>query len=50
MMTITIDEHIEELRAEIQGCTIAEERRQIAVELAEALIERDRRRDAEPPR
>lgn len=46
---MTIDEHIEELRAEMRGCTVAKERRQIAAELAEALTERDRRRDEEPP-
>lgn len=48
-MTISIYEHIEELRAELRGCLDWTEREQIAAELAAALAERDRRREV-PPR
>jgi len=48
-MTISIHEHIEELRAELRGCLDRIERLQITAELAVALAERDRRREV-PPR
>ena len=48
-MTISIQEHIEELRAELRGCLDRTERQQITAELAAALAERDRRRES-PPR
>ena len=48
-MTISIHEHIEELRAELRGCLDRTERQQIAAELAAAVAERDRRRET-PPR
>ena len=48
-MPISIHEHIEELRAELQGCLDRTERQQIAAELAVAVAERDRRRET-PPR
>lgn len=41
-MTISIHEHIEELRAELRGCLDRTERQQIAAELATARAERDR--------
>ena len=48
-MTISIHEHIEELRAELRGCLDLTERQQIAAELAAALVECDRHRET-PPR
>lgn len=48
-MTISIHEHVEELRAELRGCLDRTERQQIAAELAVALNERDQRREV-PPR
>lgn len=48
-MTISINEHIEELRAELRGCLDRVEREQIAAELVVALAERDQRREV-PPR
>ncbi len=48
-MTISIHEHVEELRAELRGCLDRIERQQIAKELAAALTERDQRRET-PPR
>ncbi len=48
-MTISIHEHIEELRAELRGCLNRIERQQITAELAAVLAERDQRREA-PPR
>ena len=48
-MPISIHEHIEELRAELQGCLDRTERQQIAAELVEALTECDQRREV-PPR
>ena len=47
-MTISINEHIEELRAELRGCLDRTEREQITAELAAALAERDRRRETPP--
>ena len=47
-MTISIHEHIEELRAELRGCLDRTERQQIAAELAAAVAERDRRRETPP--
>jgi len=56
MTTMTIEQHIEELRAELKNAFDASERRQIEVEfeLAEAelivaLAEQDGCIDAEPP-
>jgi hypothetical protein len=37
--TMTLEHHIEELRAEIRGCIDLNERRQIELELAAALEE-----------
>jgi hypothetical protein len=48
-MTISIHEHIEELRAELLGCLDRIERLQITAELAAALAERDRYQET-PPR
>lgn len=48
-MTISIHEHVEELRAELRGCLDRAERQQIAKELAAALTERDRHAER-PPR
>ena len=50
-MSITIERHrhIEELRAELADCFNTAEWRQIAAELAEAVTERDRRREGAPP-
>ncbi|MBV5262624.1 hypothetical protein J3S89_01055 [Pinisolibacter sp. B13] len=48
-MTISIHEHIEELRAELRGCLDRAERQQIIAELGAALAERDRHRET-PPR
>lgn len=48
-MTISIHEHIEELRAELRGCLDRTERRKITAELAATLAERDRRQET-PPR
>ncbi|WP_333824671.1 hypothetical protein [Pinisolibacter sp.] len=47
-MTISIHEHVEELRAELRGCQDRTERQQIAAELAVAVAERDRRRKTPP--
>ena len=47
-MTISIHEHIGELRAELRGCLDRIEREQIVAELAAALVERDRRRETPP--
>jgi hypothetical protein len=48
-MTISIHEHIEELRAELRGCLDRIEREQIVAKLAAALTERDRHAER-PPR
>lgn len=40
-MTISIDQHIEELRAEARNAVDRDERRWIEAELQEALAERD---------
>ena len=39
---MTIDQHIEELRAELKACIDDGERAQIEAELQAALVERDR--------
>jgi hypothetical protein len=38
---MSIDQHIEELRAELRNAVFAEERREIEAELARALAERE---------
>lgn len=48
-MTISIHEHIEELRAELRSCLDRTERQQIIAELAAAFAERDRHQET-PPR
>ncbi|WP_210177767.1 hypothetical protein, partial [Ensifer sp. Root127] len=48
-MTMTIEQHIEELRAELQYCPDAEERHQIEAELEAARQELVRRNTDDPP-
>ncbi|MFT4118304.1 hypothetical protein [Bradyrhizobium sp.] len=51
-MTMSIDQHIEELRAELRNAVERDERRVIDAELAAAIAERDAMLDAwadEPP-
>lgn len=56
MMTISIEQHIEELRAELRNAVYRDERHQIEAELAQAFAElkaaitkQDAELDAEPP-
>ncbi|WP_167377929.1 hypothetical protein [Rhizobium gallicum] len=46
---MTIEQHIEELRAELKSACDAAERHQIEAELAIIVAEQDGRLDAEPP-
>ena len=48
---MTLDQHIEELRAELRNCCCAKERREITAELNAALAQREQRADKgdEPP-
>ncbi|WP_202596128.1 hypothetical protein [Ensifer adhaerens] len=46
---MTIEQHIEELRAELQNCLDAEERHQIETELEAARQELARRNTDDPP-